>query len=1036
MQTMPKSITIQKKPVLTPASDYALLRGKGLEYIQALGSRIWTDYNIHDPGITLLEALCYAISDLGFRTSLDIKDLLAEPINKLPEDQRQAFFTAREILTINPWTSDDFRKMLINIDGIKNGWLHCKTCPCEDFYLFANCAKDKLQYEKTERPVIIKGLYDVLVEFEDQDKSGNLNSGKIKYNFSYLPSNSTRRGKASAEMRLPSWARLELDKPKYKLFRNPNSLITSVDIPFISGNKGDVADIPKSPDNVLDNALRKSVFAPQVIVTFKPDKDQLATATVVFEEVPINIWFRSSEERRGFDDLKYLKKVLTEHNKGGILPNYLEKIKNADKIIARTKLEMHSSRNLAEDYCSINAIEVDDIGVCLDMVVEPSADIEAILGEAYYLIDQYFSPDIKFYSLQQLLDEKVPVDEIFEGPSLSNGFIRNNELAAASLRTSLYSSDVINFLMDLPGVISVNNFVFTRFNDDGRLVQSEQWVMPVGYNRQPRLYIEASKVLVYKNGLPFLADKNELLDTLHVIKGKHSQPKFSVIDNDLKVPRGDYYNLSAYYPVQHSLPLTYGTGYDGLPGSASDQRKAQAKQLKAYLLFFEQLLVNYLAQLSNIKELFAVDETVDHSYFSRFIGIGEISGLSDLYKGLDGGSLQGLIESNDVFSDRRNRFLDHLLARFAENFNDYALMLYSYNNDKQVTDNQLIKNKVSFIQNFPKVSSNRAKAFNYKVPAMVCINDNVAGLIKRVQLLLGYGKPYLSYLTFVDENSPGPGMVDCSWKFTGESPDDFLQSVIKFSGSSKEKAEHSAASAFDEVFSFITKSAFYEIKNTGKFILNLHNDSNILIAAGGQQFNTQAEAEKSRDALIAFASKLIASEQICLVEHLLLRPRNKPGAMFKLGDPLLSVCLPKNCQNCCGEDDPYSFRITLVLNGEDGLANKGMEFRHFADQTIRMEAPAHLGIKICWVSKKQLIEFQSIYCKWLGVLALPEPDPGALHSSLIDLINLFGQLKNVYPQASLHDCIDGNDDNRIFLGHTAVISDEELDQQIKNKKNK
>jgi hypothetical protein len=33
----------------------------------------------------------------------------------------------------------------------------------------------------------------------------------------------------------------------------------------------------------------------------------------------------------------------------------------------------------------------------------------------------------------------------------------------------------------------------------------------------------------------------------------------------------------------------------------ADQRKAQAKQLKAYLLFFEQLLVNYLAQLANIK---------------------------------------------------------------------------------------------------------------------------------------------------------------------------------------------------------------------------------------------------------------------------------------------------------------------------------------------------------------------------------------------------------------------------------------------------
>jgi hypothetical protein len=40
----------------------------------------------------------------------------------------------------------------------------------------------------------------------------------------------------------------------------------------------------------------------------------------------------------------------------------------------------------------------------------------------------------------------------------------------------------------------------------------------------------------------------------------------------------------------------------------------------------------------------------------------------------------------------------------------------------------------------------------------------------------------------------------------------------------------------------------------------------------------------------------------------------------------------------------------------------------------------------------------------------------------------------VYPPATLHDCIDGNDDNRVFLGHTAIISDEELDKQIKKKK--
>src|SRR5690242_20401895 len=105
---MPQSITIEKKPSLPESSDYELLRQKGLEYIQQLGSKLWTDYNIHDPGITLLEVLCYALTDLGYRTSLDVKDLLAlsspeaaDADGQFPTDVRQGFFTARNILTVN-----------------------------------------------------------------------------------------------------------------------------------------------------------------------------------------------------------------------------------------------------------------------------------------------------------------------------------------------------------------------------------------------------------------------------------------------------------------------------------------------------------------------------------------------------------------------------------------------------------------------------------------------------------------------------------------------------------------------------------------------------------------------------------------------------------------------------------------------------------------------------------------------------------------------------------------------------------------------
>jgi hypothetical protein len=1037
---MAKSITIQKTQTLTDSSNYELLRQKGLEYIEKLGSKLWTDFNIHDPGITMLEALAYALTDLGFRTSLDIKDVLALPApetadadGQFPADKRQAFYTARNILTVNPWTSEDFRKLLINIDGIKNGWLNCKICACDDIYLYANCTKSVLQYapiSPADHKIIIRGLYDILLEFEEEEKSGNLNSGKIKYNFSYK--NGLQLANASIEMRLPSWAKLETNKAVYKNFRNAKSEITNVEVIHISGSMPVVADIPTSPEQVLDSALRKPVFA-NVKITFKPDKDQVATENLDFQDIPINVWFRNTAERRALE-LKDLKTAIMDKTVSGIFPKYLEKIKRADAVIAETIQVLHNHRNLAEDYCTIKAIEVEDIAICADMEVEPSADIEAVLSEAYYLIDQYMSPDIKFYSLQQLLDAKKPVDEIFEGPALSNGFIDNDELAQASLRKILYTSDIINLIMEIKGVKSVTNFVLARYDDYGRLTESQSWSLPVTPNRQPRLYIEGSKVLVYKNGLPFLADANELSDTLQVVKGKHTQPKYSVLENDLPVPHGSYFELESYFAVQNSLPLTYGVGADGLPDSATEMRKAQAKQLKAYLLFFEQLLVNYLAQLANTQELFAIDNTVKQTYFSRLLDSGEIDGITSLYNGLDAATLQGLIENEDTFLERRNKFLDHLLARFAETFNDYALMLYSYTEDKDIADSQLIDNKISFLQNFPELSRNRAKSFNFKNPDLVCSSNNLAGLANRIKLLLGYSKAYSENIELFEEKDTDGKFYERRWRLVDAKKNIYLTSAKKkiyLSGSTRyvneslPKAEQKALVEIDNVFQHITNPEQYKIKKSKTWALNLVDDTGEVIATRKQPFKTKAEAEAARDEIIAFAKKTISGEQIFVVEHVLLRPR-------AIGDPLLSVCLDPSCSDC-DETDPYSFRITLVLNGEDGLANKGIEFRRFAEQTIRMETPAHLGLKICWVSKESLKEFGNLYCKWLAELAKPEPDALLLRTRLNALIQVFTNLNNVYPQATLHDCIDGNDSNRVLLGHTAIISDKELDEQIKKK---
>ena len=61
-----------------------------------------------------------------------------------------------------------------------------------------------------------------------------------------------------------------------------------------------------------------------------------------------------------------------------------------------------------------------------------------------------------------------------------------------------------------------------------------------------------------------------------------------------------------------------------------------------------------------------------------------------------------------------------------------------------------------------------------------------------------------------------------------------------------------------------------------------------------------------------------------------------------------------------------------------------------------------------------------MYCEWLAELAKEEPVPKDLHDKLTALLFEFNQLKSVYPKASLHDCVDGNDENRVYLNQTII----------------
>lgn len=114
---------IPRGPPADPALDFAALKAEAIARVQHFAGKAWTDYNAHDPGVTILEQLCYALTDLGYRAGFPVEDLLAGPGGAIARS-RFGPHPPWRALTTPPVTVADFRRLLLDrVPGLGNVWL-------------------------------------------------------------------------------------------------------------------------------------------------------------------------------------------------------------------------------------------------------------------------------------------------------------------------------------------------------------------------------------------------------------------------------------------------------------------------------------------------------------------------------------------------------------------------------------------------------------------------------------------------------------------------------------------------------------------------------------------------------------------------------------------------------------------------------------------------------------------------------------------------------------------------------------------------
>jgi hypothetical protein len=126
---------------LPPPLTFEALRQAGIAHAQEASSERWTDYNLHDPGVTLLEQTSFALTELAYRSDIDLRDLLTGPDGVLDFDGL-GLFAPDAVLRSAPVTRADLETCLgsvreaacVHLKGVgRQGLLAARVIPQEGF---------------------------------------------------------------------------------------------------------------------------------------------------------------------------------------------------------------------------------------------------------------------------------------------------------------------------------------------------------------------------------------------------------------------------------------------------------------------------------------------------------------------------------------------------------------------------------------------------------------------------------------------------------------------------------------------------------------------------------------------------------------------------------------------------------------------------------------------------------------------------------------------------------------------------------------
>ncbi len=648
-------------------------------------------------------------------------------------------------------------------------------------------------------------------------------------------------------------------------------------------------------------------------------------------------------------------------------------------LLARARSAFQAIRNTGEDADRVEFARTVRCRLHVALEVDRQRSPERIVADVYERCAGLLHAGPRAVPFDELRRTERPLDEVFEGPLGRSGVYSSRRLArgAPAIRPidlgtrapqsffravgEVEGVRVVRHLavepIDAPANDGDTRPVVLSLCDAGSGTAGDRIVLT---SRGRRLDVDDARVAGHRRRIAVeRARAMRLVQDAATVRA---------------TPAAGYRDVAAYTLVQHHLPTAYGVDREGLPRSAGRAARERARQLRGFLLLAEQPLADTLAQLADVRRLFAAAGTT-RSYASAG-ELGELLPATERDLCSAAGMAAAVFARDDVV-ERRGRVLDYLLALYGEQFSQNSLTTFDLYCSPGERSAAVVARREGFLLDIEMMTRDRGGAADLALaePAEDPPRAHgVGGFARRIARLLDvHAAAPWQWLGLVlaehdlEPGEPGDGLAgleretaaiartfDALVQLTEDGAGESLADLV----ASVREVGLLPAGALDPRMLVsgidIARFRLAQLGGGWQLFLELGPDEldegmrswAVLGVFAGRDAGIRA-ANRLRRALVALSR---ASEGLHVVEHILLRAR-QPETRD------LSTLAASALQ------------LTVVMPGWTPRLARS-DFRQLVAETVRLNCPAHVLARCVWFDDiENLLDFEICHAVWRDALA-------------------------------------------------------------------